>query len=183
MAGYYLLTMPAKPLIRIESGVWGFQLRASFLRHYCNVQGCGNPRPSIKLGPRAGHVCSSCLIRRWRANYREKAAFANVRDRARRTGIHFNITFPAFLEWGKKHGYFDNFGRAATELQVDRINNNKGYVLSNIQVLTARENNLKEKRRRQRLRQALRDKGGRIPPSLLEENDPVTEPENSDQPF
>jgi|GEM_PF-3148006 len=66
------------------------------------------------------------------------------RQNARNSGIPFLITKEYFSNLVKGTGWIDKGGRAKKALTIDRIDNRKGYVPGNIQILTYSENSSKQ---------------------------------------
>lgn len=87
--------------------------------------------------------CSKCMMREWRAKYPLKAAYSDLRYRARRRGIEFTLTVGQFNEICAKSGYLERKGSTKHALQIDRINPNLGYTWDNCQVITCSENTSK----------------------------------------
>ena len=79
-------------------------------------------------------------MRLWRAKYKEKAAYANLRGSAKRRKIEFNLTFDEFVELVVDTKYISLKGRDAGDLQIDRKDSTKGYVKGNLRVITCTEN-------------------------------------------
>ncbi len=105
----------------------------------CMVNACSNTKP------KRGHICSRCLMLRWRANNPEYASFQHLKESATRRGIKFKLTFDDFRAWGHSTGYFSGKGRQKDGLTVDRIDQGGAYEIGNIQVLTNKENARKER--------------------------------------
>lgn len=84
--------------------------------------------------------CSKCMMRDWRAKYPVKAAYSDLRNRAKRRGIQFSLTFGQFAELCAASGYIEGKGSLRHSLQIDRIDPQLGYSWDNCQVLTASEN-------------------------------------------
>lgn len=176
--------MPAKPLVKcLKTGRWELVLKDKPKNGLCLVAGCGKRRPRERYGKKAGNICPACLRRRWNANNPEAACYSKLRANARARGKDFTITLAEFRVWGAKHGYFDLRGRASGSLHVDRIRDEEGYHIGNIQVLTSRQNVTKENKRRARIRQELLSKGRYLPADLRAENDLPIPPEDGNEPF
>lgn len=88
-------------------------------------------------------ICSTHDKRFWREKYPMKAAFQTLRQNARRRGIDFGLTFEDFQMFCRATKYIAGKGRKKDSFTIDRINNDKGYVLSNIQMLTKSDNSRK----------------------------------------
>jgi hypothetical protein len=103
----------------------------------CCEPRCRNPRKSDRLR------CSKCHQRRFRAQHREAAAFATLRDHARARGIAFTISFSTFRAFARRTEYLTRTGNTAGALTVDRIDNLSGYVPGNIRAISRAENSVK----------------------------------------
>lgn len=90
-------------------------------------------------------ICTTCSTRKWRAKNLERSAYLNLRANSKRRNIKFELTYEQFLEFGYKHKYFAGKGKTKDSYSIDRINNELGYVIDNIQVLTISENSRKNK--------------------------------------
>ena len=105
------------------------------------------PRPGVcavfrccnaKLPDRV--VCNTHKQKLWRTRNPTRAAFRQIKDRAARKGLEFSLSFEDFEEFVKGTGYMVQKGVKPGCLHVDRIDNRVGYVLGNLQILTASEN-------------------------------------------
>lgn len=79
----------------------------------------------------------------WRLRNPFRAAFRQIKDRAKRKGIDFALSFEDFAELAAQTGYVEGKGRSASSLSIDRENAGIGYVLTNIRVMTVAENSSK----------------------------------------
>ena len=79
-------------------------------------------------------------MRRWREHSPLKAAFATLRNNAKRRGIEFTLSLPDFALFCEQTNYLALKGLGPDDMTIDRINNYKGYEAGNIQMLTRREN-------------------------------------------
>lgn len=105
----------------------------------CKIRNCGG---SIH----GGGLCVKHYRRKWRKDHPIKAAYANLKMNAKRRGKIFKITFPQFCQFAIKQKLFMNKGRELDSYTIDRIDNEKGYEIGNVQVLTFQENRIKGKR-------------------------------------
>lgn len=85
-------------------------------------------------------VCGKCKNRKYRKKNPERAAYQSLKNNAKRRGKEFDLTFEEFLKFVHKTEYMLGKGRSKTSLHIDRIDEEKGYVKGNIQVLTNTEN-------------------------------------------
>jgi len=74
-------------------------------------------------------------------------AFNNLRCNAKRRGHEFAITLSEFREFCEKNGYIESKGRTKECLSIDRIDNDRGYFIDNIQVMTVSDNSIKADRK------------------------------------
>lgn len=90
-------------------------------------------------------ICTTCSTRKWRVKNPERSAYLNLRANSKRRNIKFELTYEQFLEFGYKHKYFVGKGKTKDSYSIDRINNELGYIIDNIQILTISENSRKNK--------------------------------------
>jgi hypothetical protein len=89
------------------------------------------------------NVCNTCKSKIYRAKFRIKYAFDALRNNARRRGHGFDLTLQQFTEFAIDTDYIVKKGRTIDSYSIDRIDNNKGYTVDNIRVLTVSENSKK----------------------------------------
>jgi len=85
-------------------------------------------------------------MRRWRKNNPMNAAYNNLKNNAKRRGKPFELTFEQFKQFAIKTEYIAKKGISATSYTIDRINEELGYTIDNIQVLQNSDNIKKYKR-------------------------------------
>lgn len=91
----------------------------------------------------SGGYCSTCRVKKWRKKNPVKYAYHNLKTSARNRNILFTITFEDFKEWCTKVNYIGRKGKGAEHYTVDRIHNDMGYHLDNIQIMKKRDNIIK----------------------------------------
>lgn len=96
--------------------------------------GCG------KKIPKRRHECWSCQKRKFAKKYPVRYAFEVWRANCKRRGKSFNVTFDQFSAFNNDTGYTENSGRFAEDMSVDRMRNNEGYHIDNMQSLTISQN-------------------------------------------
>lgn len=88
-----------------------------------------------------GRKCYNCLKDTTKKNNPEKYCWMVLRNNAKRRGKEFTITYEEFLKFLKQNpNYMLKKGIRVKSLQIDRIDNLKGYSLDNIRAITLREN-------------------------------------------
>lgn len=87
-------------------------------------------------------ICSTCIKRKWRANNPKKASYENLRTNAKRRGKEFSLTFAQFEEFCVKYNYVSG-GKTRDCYTIDRIENDKGYTIGNIQKMKRGDNSKK----------------------------------------
>lgn len=88
--------------------------------------------------------CHTCSKKKCRESNPVKYAFFNLRTNAKRRGKEFSLTFEDFEIFLKRNpDYMKKKGKSCRKLSIDRIDVNKGYVLSNIRAITVSENSRK----------------------------------------
>lgn len=127
-------------------GYGNIRLTCKMVERLCK---CGKPsRHDLPSGE-----CGTCYHRRWRLNNQLKDTFNNLRNRARRDGIPFDLTIVEWEIWCGLTGYLELRGQGKNDLTVDRINTDPrrgywGYRYGNMQALTASDNGRKSQRER-----------------------------------
>jgi hypothetical protein len=114
----------------------------------CKVIFCKRPaRVRVRANLRIEHcaTCITCESRLWRANHPDRAAYREIKNRAKRRGQIFNITFEQFCATPRFEEYLTRRGTGIDELHLDRIRVAEGYVLGNLQVITTLENLRKQR--------------------------------------
>lgn len=87
-----------------------------------------------------GQLCGSCYSRRSRAADPVRYAFNNLKNRAKQRNKEFSLTLDQFRQWCHKYNYIQGKGKHADGYTVDRIDNDKGYHIDNIQPMKNRDN-------------------------------------------
>ncbi len=84
--------------------------------------------------------CCNCIAHRWKM--RDPFAYHHnaLRNNAKRRGKEFTITVDQYREFAIREGLFSPTGTKYPNRSIDRIDQNRGYHLDNIQVLTLSEN-------------------------------------------
>ena len=100
----------------------------------CDTKNCDN-RVKGKVS-----ICPTCKTRLWRKKNPMKAAYGALRDNARRRGKQFELTFEQFKQFCVKTSYMKKKGITRTCYHIDRIREEEGYTIGNIQLLTNIEN-------------------------------------------
>ena len=77
---------------------------------------------------------------KYRLSHPIRNAYHNLRTNAKRRGKEFTLTIEQFREFCDKTSYMELKGRSAKKLQIDRIENDKGYTADNIQALNGAKN-------------------------------------------
>src|SRR5690242_8318139 len=94
----------------------------------CSVAYCNNKA--------TGKMCSTCRSRKARMSDPVRYSFNNLRNRAKQRGLVFTITLEQFRDWCHKVKYIGFKGRSSESFTIDRIHNDLGYHIDNIQVMT-----------------------------------------------
>jgi hypothetical protein len=105
--------------------------------HLCCVKHCRKPKAKGR------RVCHKHHVTAWRMNNPLKAAYATLRDHAKRRKLAFTLTLQQFESIVVPSGYLDCKGNTKYDLHLDRIDPLRGYEYDNIQVLTCSENSAK----------------------------------------
>lgn len=105
--------------------------------HLCITRFCRHPR-----GVKTGNLCSKCKMRAWRKANPIHAVLSNLRSRAKRKGIPFDLT----LDW--LNGFLTTMCYDSSEHHIDRKITWLGYTMGNLQILPISENIAKGNRER-----------------------------------
>lgn len=84
-----------------------------------------------------------CAKRSWREKNPIKAAYGNLKSNAKKRNKEFNLTFEDFKELCEETDYMKKKGKTSVSYHIDRIDRDKGYTKTNIQILTNRGNYVK----------------------------------------
>lgn len=105
---------------------------------YCCAYNCKN-KPIEKKGG----LCHKHFARKRREEDPVYTRFHQFKNNAKRRGKQFDITLEQFRQFCKDTGYIVEKGKRGANCTIDRIDNNKGYTLDNIQFLTRKQNSSK----------------------------------------
>lgn len=105
-------------------------------------QKCATKRCAKKTAKGAKH-CSACRMRKYREQNPVKAAYDHLKYNAARRGHEFMLTIEQFKAFCVETNYIMGKGRTKESYSIDRIDNDKGYTIDNIRVLTVSENSKK----------------------------------------
>lgn len=87
-----------------------------------------------------GKFCSTCRSRKAREADPVRYAYNNLKAHAKARGILFTIALDQFRAFCHRVKYIGFSGRKADSYTIDRIHNDVGYHLDNIQVLKNSDN-------------------------------------------
>lgn len=109
------------------------ELKQNIVKGKCAAKYCTNKAERTKF-------CNTCRSRKSRLSDPVRYAFWNLRNRAKQRNIAFTITLEQFRAFCVKTKFIAGKGRSADSFTIDRIYNNVGYHIDNIQVLTKKQN-------------------------------------------
>lgn len=84
--------------------------------------------------------CDMHLKREYKKRHPLKYFYNALKQNAKRRCKDFQLTFQQYKQLVTDTGYFDHPGRFADRLTFDRIRNEEGYTIDNIQIITLSEN-------------------------------------------
>lgn len=87
-----------------------------------------------------GKICNTCRTRKWREENKERSSYLNLKHNSKRREIVFKLTYEQFKKFCYKTDYLRGVGKLSISYSIDRINPEKGYIISNLQVLTLSQN-------------------------------------------
>jgi len=99
----------------------------------CSVNRCAKPVKSKGK-------CRKHHLLEWRQANPIKYAYQTLKDNAKRRGKPFDLTLEQFEAFSIETKYIIGKGRTPTSLHIDRINEDGGYTMDNIQILDNSEN-------------------------------------------
>lgn len=91
--------------------------------------------------------CGTCHTQGVRRRHPVRYAYQALKDNAKRRGIAFSLTFAQFEKFAIKQKLIMGNRRHKDGYTIDRVNNDKGYTIDNIQVLTLQQNAIKGTRK------------------------------------
>lgn len=97
-------------------------------------------------------ICHACKSKKYKQSHPIEYAFNTLRLNARRRNKSFSLSIDDFRKFCYETDLLIKRGRKATSYHIDRIKNELGYEISNIQPLTCSENVKKEHNRRKLLK-------------------------------
>lgn len=106
----------------------------------CCVYRCQRKARAKMKNAGKSFMCSKHAMERWRRENPMKAAYAQVKESARKREIPFKLSLEEFAGVVSQTEYLNSKGVKACNYHLDRKESDKGYELSNIQVLTAGAN-------------------------------------------
>jgi hypothetical protein len=108
------------------------ELKRNPVKGRCQVKFCNKKTK--------GKMCSTHRSQKCRANDPVRYAFYNLKASAKRRNIVFTITIEQFRDWCRKVKYIGFAGRSSTSFTIDRIHNDIGYHIDNINVMQKGDN-------------------------------------------
>lgn len=87
--------------------------------------------------------CSKHRHRYDKENNPVNYVFNALRSNAKRRGKVFTLTLEQFKQFCEETDYINKRGKTGKSASIDRIDNNKGYEIGNIRILTLSENSAK----------------------------------------
>ncbi len=120
--------------------VTGATLETKKKKHLCCVDGCGNK--AIKRSGRKKNggvywrnICYKHSAKQHKETNPARYYYDRLKGNAKRRRKEFTITIEYFRQWCEETGYLDSKGRGAKDMSIDRIDDTKGYVPGNLQLL------------------------------------------------
>lgn len=110
------------------------QQRNKHNKGLCIAYRCMNTHAKTRL------YCHTHISQMWRKNNPLKAAYKAFKSNAKRRKKPFEITFEQFKEFALKTKLMKGRGKNKDSWHIDRIDEEKGYTIDNIQILTNSEN-------------------------------------------
>ena len=102
---------------------------------YCCAYACRNEPIKKK-----GGLCHKHYARKLREQDPVLVRWMQAKGKAKQRNKPWSITLDQFRDFCNQTGYLVKKGRRGQNSTIDRIDNNKGYTIDNIQLLTNRQN-------------------------------------------
>lgn len=106
----------------------------------CCAHGCKN------LKTKKDRFCGKHRHRFNKAVNPIRYTYNSLKSNARRRGHEFDLTIFEFERFCQETGYMELKGKLPGSASIDRMDCNKGYTYENIQILTLRQNSIKQNR-------------------------------------
>lgn len=103
---------------------------------------CKHPKCKNNAAPNRNE-CNSCKHRTWKDKNRLVFMWYMLKKSAKKRGYDFDLPKEWFVNFAISTGLAVNSGRLAHCFTVDRIRNDVGYIVGNLQVLTKSQNSTK----------------------------------------
>ncbi len=129
--------------VRLEVGEF-FVMVVKKRGRACPVKHCNNDGRYEQ----PGSLCGKCAMRLWRARNPARDAFNNLKKSAVGRKIPFTVTLEEFRELCARTLYAERRGKTQDGMQIDRIDNMRGYEIGNLAVISCSENTSKGNRER-----------------------------------
>jgi hypothetical protein len=120
-----------------------FRFRSYQVEGVCQVAHCRNALRKGRVD-----LCQRHYMQWWRASNPLRAAYANLRDSARKRKLPFDISFEDFCLMVSGTPYMEEKGTTQGCYHIDRINACLGYTADNVRVIPMSENIAKGNRER-----------------------------------
>ncbi len=96
-----------------------------------------------KHARKSRNYCHCCAARKFAISNPICYAFNNLKQNAKRRGHDFSLTLEQFRNWHLIDAYMEGKGKTSTSMSIDRRDNDQGYHIDNIQLLTLAGNTRK----------------------------------------
>lgn len=113
-----------------------------------------------KRTPKGRKYCYKHLKQRYKEKNPVRYAYSVLKNNAKRRKKDFDLTFEQFQKFCYETDILAGRGITKESFHIDRKEDDKGYTINNIQVLTNSENSKKEQRRRKLLKYDIEFKVG-----------------------
>ena len=74
-------------------------------------------------------------------------AYCTLKANAKRRGKEFSLTFDQFKKFAIETNYLRGKGKQSTSYSIDRIDNERGYTIDNIMIMSLADNSRKHTKR------------------------------------
>lgn len=92
---------------------------------------------------RKGRKCYVCHQRQYKNRHPMRYAYNVLKQNAKRRGKPFNLSWIEFLTFAFATHYINRKGKSSDSWSIDRINNQEGYTVGNIRLVTVAVNSSK----------------------------------------
>lgn len=96
-----------------------------------------------RISAKGRKECETCKFQRFKAKNEIIIIYYNLKNSARKRSLKFNLTKEWFVKFVTNSPLLTIRGRSAEAFTIDRVDNDKGYVMGNLEIITKSANSKK----------------------------------------